>query len=129
MVFIKHNSLKSDRFFNTIFIPCLSRSRFFWIQVFQGPDPGFRSSQFFLRYLIQPEAGVRVSFWRRFSIILAQVFSCEFCEILRTPFFIDHLLQLLLEIIHVNIKSFLLTQRCPVKKPCKIYRETPVQDF
>ena len=29
---------------------------------------------------------------------LAQVFSCEFCEILGTPFFIEHLYSLLLEL-------------------------------
>ena len=37
MVFIKHNSLKSDIFFNPIFIPGFSESRFFRVQVFQGP--------------------------------------------------------------------------------------------
>ena len=57
MVFIKHNSLKSGIFFNRIFIPGFSGSRFFRVQVFQGPGfsgsrsrvqgpgPGFRSSQ------------------------------------------------------------------------------------
>ena len=56
MVFVKHNSLKPDIFFDSIFIPCFSGSRFFRIQVFQGPGfsgsgsrvqgpgPGFRSS-------------------------------------------------------------------------------------
>ena len=37
MVFVKHNSLKSDIFFNPIFIPGFSGSRFFRVQVFQGP--------------------------------------------------------------------------------------------
>ena len=63
MVFIKHNSLKLDIFFNPIFISCFSGSMFLRIhvfpvefgshrnggsgdimirvQVFQGPDPGF----------------------------------------------------------------------------------------
>ena len=41
---MKHNSLKSDRFFNTIFIPYFSGSMFFWVQVFQGP--GFQGSGF-----------------------------------------------------------------------------------
>ena len=40
MVFVKHNSLKSDISFNPIFIPGFSGSRFFRIQVFQGPSPG-----------------------------------------------------------------------------------------
>ena len=44
MVFIKHNSLKSDRFFNTIFIPYFSGSSFFKVQVFQGA--GFSGSRF-----------------------------------------------------------------------------------
>ena len=48
MVFIKHNSLKSDIFFNPIFFQvfqgsAFSRSRFFRVRV-QGPGPGFRSS-------------------------------------------------------------------------------------
>ena len=44
MVFIKHNSLKSDLYFNPISIPCFSGSRFFRVQVFQ--DPGFSGSRF-----------------------------------------------------------------------------------
>ena len=58
MIFIKHNYLKSDIFFNPIFIPCFSASMFFRVQVFQGSGfsgfgsrvqvqglgPGFRSS-------------------------------------------------------------------------------------
>ena len=47
MVFVKHNSLRSDIFFNSIFIPGFSGSRFFRVQVFQGPGPGFRSSPFY----------------------------------------------------------------------------------
>ena len=42
MVFVKHNFLKSDIFFNPIFIPDFSGSRFFSVQVFQGP--GFLES-------------------------------------------------------------------------------------
>ena len=45
MVFVKHNSLKSDIFFNLIFIPDFSGSRFFRAQVFEGP--GFPGSRFF----------------------------------------------------------------------------------
>ena len=37
MVFVKHNSLNPDIFFNPIFIPGFSGSRFFRVQVFQGP--------------------------------------------------------------------------------------------
>ena len=40
MVFLKHNSLKPDIFFNPIFIPDFSGSRFFRVQLFQGPGPG-----------------------------------------------------------------------------------------
>ena len=43
MVFVKRNSLKLDIFFNPIFIPGFSGSRFFRVQVFQGPGPGFGS--------------------------------------------------------------------------------------
>ena len=42
MVFVKHNSLNPDIFFNPIFIPGFSGSRFFRVQVFQGP--GFLGS-------------------------------------------------------------------------------------
>ena len=45
MVFIKHNSLKSDIFFNSKFMPCFSGPMFFTVQVFQGP--GFSESRFF----------------------------------------------------------------------------------
>ena len=44
MVLIKHNYLKSDISFNYIFIPGFSGSRFFKVQVFQGP--GFSGSRF-----------------------------------------------------------------------------------
>ena len=43
MVFVKLNSLKSDIFFNPIFISGFSGSRFFRAKVFQGPGPGSRS--------------------------------------------------------------------------------------
>ena len=47
MVFVKHNSLKSDIFFNPIFTPDFSGSKFFKVQVFLGLDfsgsgPGVR---------------------------------------------------------------------------------------
>ena len=64
MIFRKHSSLKSNKFFNAIFLPCFSESKFFKAQVFrvwvfqgpgfsgsrsriynQGPGPDFRSSQ------------------------------------------------------------------------------------
>ena len=41
MVFVKYNSIKSDIFFNPIFIPGFSVPRFFRVQ-FQGSDPGCR---------------------------------------------------------------------------------------
>ena len=37
LVFLKHNSLKLDIFFNPICAPCFSGSRFFRVHVFQGP--------------------------------------------------------------------------------------------
>ena len=51
MVFVKHNSLKSDIFSNPIFIPGFSRSRFFRVQVFQSP--GFPGSWFFRAQVFQ----------------------------------------------------------------------------
>ena len=45
MVFIKHNSLKSDIHFNPMFIPCFLESKFWRVQGFQGPD--FSGSRFF----------------------------------------------------------------------------------
>ena len=78
--FIKHNSLKSDLFFNPIFIPCLSGSRFFRVQIFQGPDfsrsrffkvqvsqgsgflvPGYSRSRFFKVWVQGPDPGFRSS--------------------------------------------------------------------
>ena len=58
MVFIKHNSLKSDIFFNPIFIPGFSGSRFFRVQVFQSP--GFPGSSFFRVQVQSPGSRVRV---------------------------------------------------------------------
>ena len=45
IVLLKHNSLKSDIFFNLIFISCFSWPRFFRVQVFQGP--AYSGSRFF----------------------------------------------------------------------------------
>ena len=52
MVFIKHNSLRSDMFLNPYLFhvfqdSCFSGFRFFRVQVFQCPGPGFRSRQNF----------------------------------------------------------------------------------
>ena len=64
MIFLKHNSLMSDIFFNPIFIICFPESVFFRVHVFEsagfsgstlfrvqvvlgpgpGPGPGFKSS-------------------------------------------------------------------------------------
>ena len=44
MVFVKHNSLKSDIFCDPIFIAGFSGSKLFRVQVFQGLDPGSGSS-------------------------------------------------------------------------------------
>ena len=62
MVFIKLNSLKSDIFFNTIFIPCFAESTFFRVYVFQGSGflgfrffqgPGFSRSRLFMVQVFQ----------------------------------------------------------------------------
>ena len=45
MIILKHNSLKSDIFFNSIFIPCFLESRFFRVQVFWSS--GYSVSRFF----------------------------------------------------------------------------------
>ena len=45
MIFLEHNSLKWDIFFNPIFIPCFSESMFFRVRVFQ--NPGFSGSRSF----------------------------------------------------------------------------------
>ena len=45
MIFLKHNSLRSDMFFNPIFISCFSECVFFRVQVFQSP--GFSGSSLF----------------------------------------------------------------------------------
>ena len=63
MVLIKHNYLKLDIFFNPIFIPGFSGSRFFRVRV-QGPDPGFWSSRFvkcfnLFRLIVSTEAVAR----------------------------------------------------------------------
>ena len=54
MVFIKHNSLKSDIFFNVVIIPCFSGFMLFRVQSFLGSrlfrvflGPGFSVSRFF----------------------------------------------------------------------------------
>ena len=57
MVFVKHNSLKSDILFNPIFISGFSGSRFFRVQVFQ--DPGFSGSESRVR-VQSPGSRVRV---------------------------------------------------------------------
>ena len=58
MVFVKHNSLKSDIFFNPIFILGFSGSRFFRVQLFQGT--GFSGSRFFRVQIFQgPGPGSR----------------------------------------------------------------------
>ena len=62
MVFIKHNSLKSDIFFNPIFIPCFSGSKFFRVQVFQ--DPGFSESRFLRVQVFQGPAFSESMFFR-----------------------------------------------------------------
>ena len=57
MVFIKHNSQKSDIFVNPIFMPGFSRPRFYRVQVFQGS--GFSGSRSMVQGL-GPESRVWV---------------------------------------------------------------------
>ena len=51
MVFVKHKSLKSDTFFNPIFIPDFSGSRFFRVQI-QGPVQILEVAQWFMLNLV-----------------------------------------------------------------------------
>ena len=69
MVFIKHNSLKSDIFLNPIFMPCFSGSMFFSAQVFQGLGPGSGS-----RFQKQPH-----------NFCFTQAVDLKFNQILDTP--------------------------------------------
>ena len=87
MVFIKHNSLKSNKHFNPTFIPCFlgptllrvqffqspgfSASRFFRVCV-QGPGPGFRSSPKVMKELAS-------------NFLICQQFNCKhvLCQQLR----------------------------------------------
>ena len=81
MVFVEHNSLKSDIFlipylFHVFQDSCFSGSRFFRVQVFQSPDfsgsrffwvqdfqgPGFSGSQFFRVQVQGPGPGFRKRF-------------------------------------------------------------------
>ena len=62
MVFLKHNSLKPDIFFNPIFIPCFSESRFFRVQLIQ--DPGFSGSRLFMVQIIQGQGFSGSRFFR-----------------------------------------------------------------
>ena len=68
MVFIKHNSLKSDVFFNLIIIPCFPGFVLFRVQVFQGS--GFSGSRFFR---VQVFYGPNAGFSRSGSGVLVQV--------------------------------------------------------
>ena len=61
MVFVKHNSLNSDIFFNPIFIPGFSGSRFFRVQVFQGP--GFSGSGYRVRVQVFEVAEIFGNMW------------------------------------------------------------------
>ena len=74
MVLIKHNSLKSDTFFNPIFIPGFSGSRFFRAQVFQGP--GFSGSG--SRFQKQPCKIGKISFFRHTykTLVLSKLKQC-----------------------------------------------------
>ena len=66
MIFLKHNSLKLDIFLNPIFIPCFSESKFFRIQVFQGPV--YSGSMFFRVQVIQ---GLGFSGSRFFRVLIS----------------------------------------------------------
>ena len=72
MIFLKHNFLKSDIFFNLIFIPCFSESMFFRVQVFQSP--GFSGSSLF-RVQVFQGPGFLGSRFCRVQIFCVQVFQ------------------------------------------------------
>ena len=93
MVFIKHNSLKSDIFlipylFHAFQDLCFPGSRFFRVQVFQSP--GFSGSRFFKVRLHDQGPGFRSS--PVFMPVLQQVFSCEFCKTFQNNYFVKQLL-------------------------------------
>ena len=74
MVFIKHNSQKWDIFFNPIFIPCFSGSRFFRFQVFQGPGFSGSGSRVWVQVLevavryAQNQTKTEQRQWRRYGV-------------------------------------------------------------
>ena len=92
MVFIKHNSLKSDIYFNSTFIPCFLGSKFLRVQDFQGPDfsefrffpsPSFSWSRFFQRQfkIFQgPDPGFRSS--PLIIIYIAKIWEHDFFYVL-----------------------------------------------
>ena len=79
MVFVKHNSLKSDTFFNPIFIPGFSGSRVFRVRV-QGPGPGFSSSHFIYRIFesICRRIKVQIVFWTDSAYFLKSAMKTSF---------------------------------------------------
>ena len=94
MVFVKHNSLKSDIFFNPMFIPGFSGFRFsgfrfFRVQVFQGPGLGCGSS-------------VRV-----------QVLEVAH---LRYLIIIDHVLTIYIKLCYVYVNFKRISQNCSYSK-------------
>ena len=71
MVFIKHKSLKSDIFFNPIFISCFSGSKFFRVQVFLGS--GFTRFKFIWVQVFQ-SPGFKGPCFSGFRFLRVQVF-------------------------------------------------------
>ena len=78
MVFIKHNSLKSDIYFNPLSTPCFSGSRLFRVQVFQGRSfqgPGFSGSG--SRFRVQTLEVAQLLMFSMFYNILRLQKHCE----------------------------------------------------
>ena len=93
MVFIKHNSLKSDIFFNPIFIPGFSGSRFFRVHIFQGPGISGSGSRVQVFQGPDPGSSVRVQVLE-VARIYGKVCFCinyEDCAIQHSQFYFSEL--------------------------------------
>ena len=110
MVFIKHNSLKSDIFFDLIFIPGFLGSRFFSVQVFQGP--GFSGSGSKVQGL-GPVSASRVQGPRSGSRVRVQVL--EVAEHSHVSQFTYHLRYYMFLRVILNYVMFMLISNEPIK--------------
>ena len=69
----KHKSPNSYIFFNSVFIPCFSGSKFFRVQIFQGP--GFSESRFFRVSVQGPSSGFRSSRCGEHTVVKVEIKS------------------------------------------------------